>query len=144
MATVTRSEAELLIAGVRVLHHLQGRSPTPEELADLLGMSASSVRLQVAVLGELGAMTLVESAFENHVEIGDPQALENLPDEEGPAITDDLRAFDQRKQEEAEKMSRLFSSGETAKRKQMKLDEMERGLGNFHKQKPRNPFGDDK
>lgn len=140
MTTVTRSEGELLLAGVRVLAHLQDRSPTPEELANLLNMSASAVRLQAVVLADLGALTMVESAFENHLEIGDAQTLISLPETDGPAISADLKAFDQRKKEEAEKMSRLFSSGESAERKQKKLEEMERGLGDFHKKKPRNPF----
>ncbi len=143
MTTVTRHEGELLVAGVRVLSHLQGRSPTPEELAELLNMSSSAVRLQVAWLADLGAMTMVESAFEDHVEIADLQLLDSLATEDGPAISEDLRAFDQRKQEEAEKMSRLFSSGEMEARQKRKMEDMERGLGDFHKKKPRNPFGED-
>ncbi len=143
MTTVSRNEGELLAAGIRVLTHLHGRSPTPEELADLLQTSPAAVRLQVAALVDLGVLVLVESAFEDHVELADMEGLAGLPETEGPAISDDLRAFDQRKQEEAEKMSRLFSSGELDERRRKKMEEMERGLGSFHKKKPRNPFGED-
>jgi len=143
VTNVTRNEGELLAAGVRVFAHLNGRSPTPEELADLLEMSASSVRLQVATLSELGALTLVESAFANHVELGDGQMMATLPDTDGPAISEDQRDFDRRKQEESEKMSRLFSSGEPDERKRKKLEEMDRGLGGFKRKPPRNPFEKD-
>jgi len=143
VTTVTRSEGQLLAAGVRVFSHLKARSPTPEELADLLEMSASAVRLQVASLSDLGALTLVESAFANHVELGDLSLMETLPDVAGPAISEDLRDFDRRKQEEAEKMSNLFSSGELDERKRKKLEEMDRGLGGFKRKPPRNPFDDD-
>ncbi len=143
MSVVTRNEGHLLAAGVRVLSHLHGRSPTPEELAELLQLSAGAVRLQVAHLAEIGALVQVTSAFENHVELGDVALLDGLPDTDGPAISEDLKAFDRRKQEETEKMSRLFESGEMEQRRRRKMEEMERGLGSFKKKKPRNPFGGD-
>ena len=36
MARLTRDEAQLVLAAIRVLGHLRERSPTPEEIADLL------------------------------------------------------------------------------------------------------------
>ncbi len=142
MVTVTRNDAELLAAGIRVLAHLHGKPPTPEELADLLQLSAAAVRLQVAGLVELGALLLVESAFEDHLELGDTRLLQDLPAGDGPAISEDLKAFDARKEEEVRKMSRLFSSGEMEERKRKRLEDMEKGLGDLRRKKPRNPFSD--
>ncbi len=142
MIKMTRNEAQLLLAGIRVLNHLNGRSPTPEELADLLQQSASSVRLHLAFLDDLGVVALVKSAFETHAEIRDHLAVEELPTEGGPAISEDLREFDRRKSEEAEKMSKLFESGEHEKKQQDKMDRMGEDLKDFKKRKPVNPFGD--
>jgi len=142
MIKMTRNEAQLLLAGIRVLNHLNGRSPTPEELADLLQQSASSVRLHLAFLDDLGVVALVKSAFETHAEIRDHLAVEELPTEGGPAISEDLREFDRRKSEEAEKMSKLFESGEHEKKQQDKMDQMGEDLKDFKKRKPINPFSD--
>jgi len=143
MINMTRGEAHLLLAGIRVLNHLNERSPTPEELADLLQMSPSAVRLQLAFLEDLGVAALVKSAFETHAEVRDHLGVEKLPEEGGPAISDDLRDFDRRKNEEAEKMARLFDSGEHEKKQQDKIRKMGDELNDFRRKKPVNPFGED-
>lgn len=143
MIKLRRGEAHLLLAGVRVLAHRLGRGPTAEELADLLEMPESQVRLQASALQELGAVALVNSAFETHLEIRDHLAAEGLDDHEGPAIGDDLRAFDERKREEAERMAHLFDSGEHEAERQDQLRRMDEDLRDFRRRKPRNPFGDD-
>jgi len=143
MINMTRNEAHLLLAGIRVLNHLNGRSPTPEELADLLEIPASSARLQLAFLEDRGAAALVKSAFETHAEIRDHLAVEELPEEAGPEISADLKEFDRRKEAEAEKMSKLFDSGEHDQQHKDKLERMGEELKDFRKKKPANPFGDD-
>jgi hypothetical protein len=143
MINMTRKEAHLLLAAIRVLNHLKGRSPTPEELAELLDESSSSVRLQLAFLDERGVVALVNSAFETHAEIRDYLAAEDLPEEGGPEISEDLRQFDIRKSEEAEKMSKLFDSGEHQNQQKNKLDKMSEDLEDFKNKKPINPFGDE-
>ncbi|MCK9995359.1 MAG: hypothetical protein KAH56_03650 [Candidatus Krumholzibacteria bacterium] len=143
MIKMTRDEAQLLLAGIRVLNHLNGRSPTPEDLAELLQQSASSVRLQLAFLDDLGIVSLVKSAYETHAEIRDHLAVEEFPEEGGPEISQDLLEFDRRKSEEAEKMSKLFESGEHQEKQQRKMDQMGEDLKDFKKRKPANPFGDD-
>lgn len=143
MIKLTRNEAQLLLAAIRVLVHRQERSPTPEEVAELLQMSASPVRMQLAALQDLGAIALVTSAFETHAEIRDPATISELPEEAGPAISEDIKDFDRRKQEEAEKMAHLFDSGEHEKQKQEQLRRMDADLRAFKRKKPDNPFGDD-
>ncbi len=143
MINMTRNEAQLLVAGIRVFHHLNGRSPTPEELADLVQLPASSVRLQLAFLDDRGVVALVKSAFDTHAEVRDYLAIEELPEEGGPEISEDLKDFDRRKLEEAEKMSQLFDSGDHQQQQQEKMDRMGQDLKDFKKKKPINPFGDD-
>lgn len=143
MIRLSRPEAHLLLAGIRVLAHNLGRGPTPIELADLLGMAESQVRLQAAALEEMGAVALVNSAFETHFEVRDHLRVEHLEDGDGPAIGDALRDFDERKREEAEKMARLFDSGEHEEQRQEQLRRMDADLRDFRQRRPRNPFGED-
>ena len=94
MSTLTRDEGQLLLAAIRVLSHLQEKPPTPEDVAELLQISSSSIRLQLNQLQDLGAVALVNSAFETHAEVRDHLVVEELPEKSGPAISEDLRAFD--------------------------------------------------
>ncbi|MCP4571967.1 MAG: hypothetical protein GY838_06395 [bacterium] len=142
MSRMTRDEGHLVVAGIRVLVHSLGRGPTPDELAELLGLASGSVRLQLVALAELGAVAMVESAFETHAEVRDYGRLEELSEEGGPAITDDLKAFDEKKRQETERMSQLFESGEQEDRLKEKHRQMDQELESFRKQKPENPFGD--
>lgn len=143
MIDLNRGEAHLLLAGIRVLSHREGRPPTPEELAELLEQSASAVRLQLTFLEDRGAVALVKSAFETHCEIRDHLQVEQLPEESGPEISEDLKDFDRRKKAEAEKMAHLFDSGEHEDEQRRKMDKMGDELDAFRKKKPTNPFGDD-
>ncbi len=140
---MTRHEAHLLLAAIRVQSHLKERSPTPAEVADLLDLSESTVRLQLVFLQDLGAVDLVESAFATHAEIGDYLQVESLGESAGPALSEDLKDFDRRKQEESERMAHLFDSGESEQERQDKLSRMDEELKEFRRQKPANPFGDD-
>ncbi len=136
-----RHDAHLLLAAVRVLTHRGGRSPRPEDVAELLEWPASTVRLHASSLVELGALVQVESAFETHLEVADHLRVEDLPEREKEAIADDLADFDRRKQEEADRMARLFDDGTFAEKRRRKLEEMDRELRDFPR-KPRNPFDD--
>ena len=143
MTKMTRDEALVILAGIRVLSHLKDIPPTPEEVAELLEKSPTLVRLQLTFLKELGAVALVESAYRTHAEIRDYLAIEELDNEAGPEISEDLRAFDERKKAEVEKMAHLFESGESENMRQEKHDQMDRELKDFKKKRPSNPFGDD-
>jgi hypothetical protein len=142
MTTLDRRDAHLVLAAIRVLSHRLGRSPRPDEAAELLELPEASVRLRAVALQDLGAVTLVESAFETHLEIRDHLKVEELPEESAEDLAGDLADFDRRKQEEAEKMARLFEDGTFADEKRRKLDQMDEDFRSLPK-KPRNPFGDD-
>jgi hypothetical protein len=140
---MTRDEAHVVLAGIRVLSFLKEIPPTPEDLAELLERSSTLIRLQLTYLNEMGAVALVESAYQTHVEIRDYLCIESLDNEAGPEISDDLRAFDERKKAEAEKMAQLFESGESEKMRSDKHDQMDQELKDFKKNRPPNPFGED-
>ncbi len=142
MTKCTRQEAQLLLAGIRVLAHLNEYAPNPEQLAEFLNLPDGSARLHCATLVEMGAIIQVESAYETHLEVGDYSVVEQLTEDEGPAISDDLNAFDKRKEEEAHRMAHLFDSGEHEEEKKRKLGQMDDELRDFKKKKPMNPFGE--
>jgi len=141
MSRCDRQDAHLLLAAVRVLGHRLGRSPQPEEVAELLDLPAATIRLQAAALADLGALLQVESAFETHLEVGDHTRVEELPEGAGEALADDLADFGRRKQQEAEKMARLFDDGTFEQKRREKLAKMDADLREFPR-KPRNPFED--
>ncbi len=143
MSHMSRKEGHLILAGIRVLVHGLERAPTPEELADLLGMASSSVRLQISTLANMGAVALVESAFETHVEVRDHLVVDELPEGEGPAISEDLKAFDEKRRQENERMSHLFETGEQAAEQKERHEKMDEELQSFRNRKTINPFGED-
>jgi len=143
MSRLTRNEAHLMVAAIRVLDHREQRPPTPLEIADLLERSESAVRLDLNTLADLGIVLLVESAYENHAEVKNYLLVEELDLEAGPQISDDLAAFDREKEEEAERMANLFESGEHEKIRQDRHDRMDQELDDFKNRKPINPFGED-
>ena len=142
MQQLTRDEAHLIVAGIRVLSYLNKSTPTPMELAEFLNESESAIRLRLSILTEAGVVALVESAFATHMEIRDYLEIEQFEEEEGPEITEDLKEFDKRKKEEAEKMSRLFEEGDHVKKQQERIDQMDDSFKDFKKKKPINPFDD--
>ena len=144
MSKVTREDGHLVVAAIRVLSHKLGGPPTPEQAAELLGMAPETLRLHVLGLHESGIVTLVTSAYENCLEVRDHTLLDQLESGAKQAAMDEaLAEFDQRKQDEAERMSKLFTDGELEKKRQDKFKDMADGLMDFEKKKPRNPFGDE-
>ena len=143
MTRLNKKEAHLVIAAIRILENRDQMPPTPGDMADLLNVSESSVRLQLNILSDLGIVCLVESAFEVHVEIKDYLLIEDLSSEEGPDISADLAAFDLKKEEEARRMANLFDSGEHEEKRQTRLNQMDQELKDFKGKKPVNPFGED-
>ncbi len=144
LAEPLQKDAHLIVAAIRVLSHREGRAPRPDEVAELLGLPPAVLRISLAALQDLGIVALVESAFDNHVEIRDHLRIEELAAETAEGdLSEDLADFDRRKQEEAEKMSRLFSEGDHERQKADRLRKMDDELQDFRQQKPPNPFGDD-
>ncbi len=141
MSDLDRQTAHLVIAAIRVLAHLKQRSPRPDEVAELLEWPEATVRLHAAQLQDLGAVILVESAFETHLEIRDHLVVDGLDETRQEGLADDLADFDRRKQEEAEKMARLFEDGTFQDEQRRKHDQMSDDLRSLPK-KPKNPFAD--
>ncbi|HPF35896.1 MAG TPA: hypothetical protein P5571_09875 [Candidatus Krumholzibacteria bacterium] len=144
MEHITREEGHLLVAAVRILSHLRGSPPTVEAVAELLRWAPESVRMKTVLLHELGALALVDSAYDHHLEVRDHARLETLtPEADHTGMDEALADFDRRKEEEQRRMSQLFGDGDHERRRRERIQAMEDGLFGGKPKKPRNPFGDD-
>jgi hypothetical protein len=127
-------EAHVFAAAVRVLAHKEGRPPTVEEIAELLGQSREIAYHLARGLAEKGVLRIVKNPFETHVEIADHLAIESLPREEkGPGLEEDLREFREKKKKGQDEMSDFFATGKGEKKKEEKLSKMEEEFRKFKK-----------
>ena len=129
-------ESHLLVAAVRVLQHREGRSPTPDEVAELLRMSSEKIHILVHELRKRGVLRALEGPFELRLDVGDPAPLEALPKgQTGPAIASELEQFHSEQQEKKKEMERMFRGGEADKRRKERVAKLEQEFSKF-KPKP--------
>jgi hypothetical protein len=131
-------EGHLLVAGVRVLtHRNQGRPPTVEEIAELIGLSREWTGVMVSSLERAKVLHTLTGPFETRVEIADHLALEKLPRQEAAAgVDEELRQFAKKKRREETQLKNLFSSGKAIKDRDKKIDDI---ADAFKSYKPRGP-----
>jgi hypothetical protein len=122
----SREDGHLIVAAVRVLSHNAAKPPTPEEIADLLGLAPEFARNLVVALGDEGILRVVVNPFEIRAEVGDYTRLEDLPAEStAPTIQDELEDFVKRKQEAIEETEKMLNLDEIEKKKREKLSRLE-------------------
>ncbi len=131
------NEGHLLVAAVRVLTaRNQGRPPTVEEAADLVGVSREWAGVLAASLEREGIVRMLKGPFESRVEIRDHLALEKLPRGETAAgVDEELRRFSAQKKKEEETLRDLFSSGSALKKQEERLDKLADGLVQFKRKR---------
>jgi DNA-directed RNA polymerase specialized sigma subunit len=116
---ISREVGHAHVAAVRVLQYRQGRPPTPDEIAEVLGSKVELTTHRLRALQAAGIVTLVENPFETHVSVRDHLALDQLPQEVSEeGLSDAVAEFKKRQTEKAGEMIRLFEeSDEKAERK---------------------------
>lgn len=126
-----------MVAATRVLTHRAAKPPTPEQIAELLGVPPDFARTLVVTLGDEGVLKVVENPFELRVEIADYARLEDLPREaDGPTISDELDTFMQKKRDEYEATKKMLDADEIEKKQKKKMSRMEEEM---KKMKDRGP-----
>ncbi len=114
------------MAAARVLMHTSAKPPTPEQIAELLGLAPDFARALVVALGDEGILKVIENPFEIRVEIGDYGKLEDLPREaEGPTMTEELSSFIRKKRDEYKATEKMLSMDEIEKKQKEKMAKME-------------------
>jgi hypothetical protein len=125
-------ESHLVVAAVRILSHRDGRSPTPEDVAGLLGFSREKLYVLVHELRRLGILRGLETPFELRLDVGDPAQLETLPRSgEGPTIEGQLTEFHAKEKKKREEMERMLRGGEADRRRQERVAKLEQEFMKF-------------
>ena len=138
----SREDGHLIVAAVRVLSHNATKPPTPEDIADLLGLAPEFARNLVVTLGEEGILKVVVNPFEIRAEVGDYTKLEDLPVEStAPTIQDELDDFVKRKQQAVEETERMLNLDEIEKKKKEKLSRLEDEMKKMKDEGQPPPFG---
>jgi len=129
-------DSHLLVAAIRILSHRDGRSPTPEDAAALIGFSTEKAYVLVHELRRLGVIRALETPFELRLDVADPVPLEKLPrGGSGPSIEGELSEFHEREQEKKDAMERMFRGGEADRRRKERVSRLEEEFMKF-KPKP--------
>ncbi len=129
-------ESHLIVAAVRVLAHRDGRSPTPDEIAELLHLSSEKVHILVHELRKRGVLKALEGPFDLRLDLGDLAPLEDLPrGDNGPDIQGELEEFHAQAVERKREMERMFLGGEAEKRRKERVAKLEEQFARF-KPKP--------
>ena len=125
-------DGHLLVAAIRVLTHKNGRPPTVEECADLVGFSREVAHALVRRLEAYGAVRAVETPFEARVVIESHAALEAIPrDAAGPSVASEFESFRERTKEKQKELDKLFGEGSLEKKKQERVSSLEEQFKKF-------------
>lgn len=119
-------DGHLVVAAVRVLSHKASKPPTPEAIADLIGLPHEFARSLVVALGDEGILRVIENPFEIRAEIGDYMKLEELPKQsDAPTIKDEIEDFVKRRKKAVEETEKMLNLDQIEKKKRKKLSKLE-------------------
>jgi hypothetical protein len=75
-------QGHLMVAALRLFIHREGRPPSVRDLSDMLEISTETGHYLCNRLEHLGAVKVIEAAFDEKVYLADHLKLEELPKEE--------------------------------------------------------------
>lgn len=128
----TREQGHLIVAGVRLLRHRQGRPPLLEEMAELIEMPAEQARVLVSELEERGILRLLTNAFETRLAVDEYLQLEALPLEaDTAALTDEVQQFRQAFNQKQDAIKKTFGADALQKKADDKMSRMADELKRF-------------
>ncbi len=137
----SQEDGHLAVAAIRVLRNKQTRPPTPEEIAALLEWTEEETRVVLRGLTKVEILSMHETPFEIRFDLIDHAGLEDLPTEGSKEhLDDEVASFKRRSQSRQEKLEEMLTGGEMDKKKQEKLDALEREFSDFKKKKPKPPL----
>jgi len=117
-ALPTRTQGHLVLAAIRVLKHREGKPPTDEEMAGLLGLPREEVSHWARGLAAHGAVHAIQNPFDVRFEIADHHLVDTLPgDDEVPQLRQEVAAFQQRAKERHTGLDEIFGQDLTQERK---------------------------
>jgi SLT domain-containing protein len=134
-------QAHLMVAALRLFVHRHQRPPSVRELSEMLEMSPEMGHYLGNRLARLGALEMVDAAFEERIYLRDHLKLEDLPKEEE---TSDLEEEVERLREERERHHEEMQKRQASHQNKKKdlFSDLERQLKEGLKQKKKNPLDD--
>ena len=142
----TQEQGHLIVAGLRVLTHQNGRAASDSELAELLSLPEEETSHFLRGLTRHGVLERVESAFDARYDIIDHRLLETLPGSSDESeLKKEVAAFQQRTEERSRSLDEIFGENpdELAKKRASKLtDELKKFQSNMKKSPFRDPEED--
>lgn len=137
-------DAHAVVAAVRVHETKEGRPPTSEEVALLLGWHPDLASVVTRSLVDLGVLRAFQSPYDVRYELRDHLALEKLEDEDsGPGFAQELDDFAARTRNEHDRLAQMFESGEAERSLQERVDSLDEAFRAFRKDKRSDPFSKD-
>ncbi|MEZ4651336.1 MAG: hypothetical protein R3E97_21600 [Candidatus Eisenbacteria bacterium] len=113
-----------------------GKSPDPDAIADLAGLSREKVHVLVHELANRKVLRVLQTPFDVRVDVLDPKPLEDLPMEDtGPGVSEELAEFAERSKEKKREMERMLRGGEAEKRRKERVAKLEEHFKSFKPKK---------
>jgi len=135
-------DGHAVVAAVRVHEVKEGRPPTSEEVAALLGWHPDLASVVTRSLVDLGVLRPFQSPYDVRYEVRDHLALEKLEDDDtGSGFAQELDEFAARTQSEHDRLAQILESGETDRARQERVESLDQAFKAFRKDKPSDPFG---
>ncbi len=136
-------EAQILLAGVRLFQHREGRLPSLNQLAEFTRFSVESVHHLCNRLEKVGALERIRGAFDDRICLKDPlqaESLREVPD--SPDIGKDVKQWKEQRDTRLREVEERFS-GESARReRQDQFAEIEEKLRKGGKEERKSPLDD--
>ena len=140
----SRAQGHLFVASIRVLSHLRKRPPTPEEIAEQLGLSREQVLHVLRGLEERGIVKPIENPFDVRMDVADHKAIEKLPVKtKGPDMGREIEDFHKKTEDRQKKIEEMLRDGDPETKSRKKAAAIEKEFKSFRKKKGTSPFKQD-
>ncbi len=140
-----RGQGHLIVAAIRVLTYRRKRPPTPEEIAELLGLSRELVLHIARGLEARGILRPIETPFEVRMDLENYRAIEDLPEEStGPDMGKEIESFHKKVEDRQKAIERMMQESDPERKTREKSSQIEEEFRRFRSKKgPRTPFRPD-
>ena len=130
---------------MRILEHTEKHPPTETEIAGILRWHEDRARVVANALESVGILAAVRSPFDVRFQLADTSRVDDLPEGEevGDSIAREMEDFEKRSQSEAERLEKMFGRATAKKPDEDPTRALADDFGEFRRNKPRNPFGED-
>lgn len=134
-------EGHLIVAGVRIQAHRDGRPPLLEDVAALLAMPADLLRVLVIGLEEHGILRQLTNAFETRLDVVNYQAVESLPrEQEGSRLNSEVADFRKAFAARQDDLKKTFGAEALQKKTDDKMSRLAEELKRFKGKGGAGPF----